>query len=114
MSACPVRTARHSVFSCIRRRKRSKAASTASIPITSSMRSRRRRSRLRTADEKGLRKAVRGDRHILGISVAPRKLSRNRVLGNWPTAREVRFVVKRYIGNVIVYRDEYCKGFVSF
>src|SRR4029077_14623853 len=59
MSLCPGPTARQSVSSCIRRRKRLRAASTASIPITSSMRSRRGRSRLRTADGNGRRSAIR-------------------------------------------------------
>src|SRR6266478_8070952 len=80
MSLCPGRTAHRSVFSCIRRRKRQKAASTASIPTTSSMKSRRGRSRLRTADENGRRSAVRA-RHILRISSVIRKLSRNRDVG---------------------------------
>ncbi len=58
MSLCPGRTARQSVSSCIRRRKRPKVASTASIRTTSSMASRRGRSRLRTPDEKGCRSAA--------------------------------------------------------
>src|SRR2546425_1278568 len=74
MSLCPGPTARQSVSSCIRRRKRLRAASTASIPIPSSMRSRRGRSRLRTADEDGRRGAVRA-RHILRISSVIRKWS---------------------------------------